>query len=186
MPLSPPSADREELHTRRVTCRGYRRADGLWDIEGHLCDTKSYAFDSRFRGRVEPGGPVHDMWLRITVDNRLTIVAAEAATDAGPFAICPAITDAYKKLAGLRIGPGFRKSAQEIVGRTQGCTHHTELLWSVATTAFQTLVPVLIQENPERWRDQSARPPLIDSCHAYASDGELVRLEWPRWYTGKQ
>ena len=35
MPL-PESALREQLHTRRIECRGYRREDGLWDIEGTL------------------------------------------------------------------------------------------------------------------------------------------------------
>jgi Protein of unknown function (DUF2889). len=35
MPLSEP-VDREPRHARRVTCDGYRRADGLWDIEAHL------------------------------------------------------------------------------------------------------------------------------------------------------
>ena len=39
MPLSP-AAPREHIHTRTVTCRGYRRKDGLWDIEGHLVDVK--------------------------------------------------------------------------------------------------------------------------------------------------
>ncbi len=38
MPLSPPAASREHIHTRVVECRGYRRDDGLWDIEGHITD----------------------------------------------------------------------------------------------------------------------------------------------------
>jgi len=32
MPLSQP-AEREELHTRSIVIRGYRRRDGLYDIE---------------------------------------------------------------------------------------------------------------------------------------------------------
>ena len=28
----------------RFSCTGYRRADGLWDVEGHLTDVKTYAF----------------------------------------------------------------------------------------------------------------------------------------------
>ena len=39
MPLSP-APPRQPVHDRRVRCQGYRRADGLWDIEGHLTDTK--------------------------------------------------------------------------------------------------------------------------------------------------
>ena len=69
MPLSP-SVEREPIHTRTVVCRGFRRADGLWDIEGHLTDIKSYDFESQFRGTVTSGTPVHQMWLRLTVDDR--------------------------------------------------------------------------------------------------------------------
>ncbi len=54
MPLSPP-APREPIHPRHVVCSGFRRADGLWDIEGHLTDVKSYDFDSRSRGTVAAG-----------------------------------------------------------------------------------------------------------------------------------
>jgi hypothetical protein len=54
MSLSPP-ASRDPIHDRRIDCRGYRRSDGLWDIEGHLTDTKTYAFANSFRGEVAPG-----------------------------------------------------------------------------------------------------------------------------------
>ncbi|MBT8434953.1 MAG: DUF2889 domain-containing protein, partial [Gammaproteobacteria bacterium] len=33
MPLTKP-VKRKLAHTRVVTCQGYRREDGLWDIEG--------------------------------------------------------------------------------------------------------------------------------------------------------
>jgi hypothetical protein len=87
MSLSPAVA-REAFHTRRIHCQGYRREDGLWDIEGTLTDTKSYAYDSTDRGRVEAGEPVHHMHLRLTVDDDLTVQEVEAATEAGPFTIC--------------------------------------------------------------------------------------------------
>ena len=103
MPLSPP-APREHRHTRQIECRGYRREDGLWDIEGHLTDVKSYAFDNAFRGRVEAGVPVHDMWVRLTVDAALKVHAAEAETIAGPYRICPQAAPAVEQLAGLTIG----------------------------------------------------------------------------------
>src|SRR3546814_9238527 len=85
MPLSPP-AERDPIHVRRVECRGYRRADGLWDVEGHMTDVKAYAFDNEHRGRIEPGTPLHDIWLRLTLDDRMEIRAVEAVTDAAPTA----------------------------------------------------------------------------------------------------
>lgn len=179
MPLSPP-AGREPIHCRQIECRGYRRADGLWDIEGHLVDTKSYAFMNRHRGEVTAGEPVHEMWLRLTVDDDLRVHAAEAATDAGPYRVCPDITPRFGELAGLTIGPGWRKAIRERLGGTKGCTHLVELLGPIATTAFQTIQP------RRQWRDAEAgaqhRPSFLDSCHAYRSDGEVVREQYPAFY----
>ena len=45
MPLSQ-AAPRQHIHTREIVCRGYLRDDGLWDIEGSICDVKTYSFDN--------------------------------------------------------------------------------------------------------------------------------------------
>ena len=37
MPLTPP-VPRERLHTRNIVCDGYRRGDGLFDIEARLVE----------------------------------------------------------------------------------------------------------------------------------------------------
>ena len=50
MPLSAPVA-RQHLHTRRVTCTGYFRDDGLFDIEGQITDEKTYEHDNEWRAR---------------------------------------------------------------------------------------------------------------------------------------
>jgi hypothetical protein len=181
MPLSPPPLAREPLHTRRIDCRGYRRADGLWDIEGHLSDVKSYGFTTDERGRIEAGEPIHDMGLRLTVDDGLVIRAVEAVTDRGPYRVCPAITVNFQRLVGLAIRPGFTRRVKELLGGAQGCTHLVELIGPVATTAFQTIAPMRVWQEG---RESGKKPRLIDSCHAYASDGEQVRQQWPEFYTG--
>lgn len=189
MPLSPPAA-RQHIHERAVYCRGYRRADGLWDVEGHLTDVKTYAFGNAFRGVIEPGEPLHDMWLRLTVDDELTIVAAEAAMDKFPYHICSAIAPAFAQLEGLKIGPGFSKKVQQRLGGVNGCTHLVELIRPVATAAFQTIYPILARERGELPDERHARAPghmrptLLNSCHTYASDSEVVRVHWPEFYTG--
>lgn len=43
MPLSTAAA-RKPLHHRAISARGYKRDDGLFEVEGHLLDTKSYSF----------------------------------------------------------------------------------------------------------------------------------------------
>lgn len=183
MPLSPP-ADRHVLHNRDILMRGYQRADGLFDIEAQLTDTKSYSFDNQSRGTVPPGEPLHGMWVRLTVGEDMVIRSCEAITDFAPYAVCPQAAPNFAALAGVSIGIGFNRAVKERVGGVLGCTHLREVLAQMATVAFQTIGPM-------RWRRQQAEreaaiasgerlPPFkrslpIGSCLAYAPDGEVVR-----------
>jgi len=180
MPLSAP-AEREPIHQRRVECRGYRRKDGLWDIEGHMTDLKSYDFDNAERGMVEAGVPVHEMWMRITVDDDLLIHDCEASTEYAPYSICPQAAAPMEKLKGLRIGPGWLREMNKRVGGTLGCTHLRELLGPMATTAFQTIFP--IKEKESRLAP-GERPKLLGTCHAYAPDSPVVKRLFPEHYRG--
>ena len=193
MPLSA-AVDREHIHTREIECRGYRRADGLWDIEGHLTDVKTYPFTNDERGSIEPGDPVHDMWMRLTIDSDFTIVGVEAVTDKSPYAICGAITSAFGQLVGINIARGFTREVRRRLGGVHGCTHLVEMLRPIATTAFQTIFPILMRErgiaaahlDPTSPDKPAKKPPLLNTCHAFASDGELVRRHWPAFYTGEE
>ena len=183
MPLSAPVA-RAARHHRRIACDGYYREDGLWDIEAHLVDTKTFDLPNRDRGGEIPAGePLHDMALRITVSDDLVIHAVEAVTDAGPFSICPRITDNFRRLEGERIGPGWNRRVRALLGGVEGCTHLVELLTPLATTAFQTIYGARYGAGPDtegRGEDITAR--LIGSCHALAPDSEVVREMWPAHY----
>ena len=180
MPLPPP-AERAPLHHRAIDLRGYRRADGLFDIEARLTDTKGYAVDNRWRGRLVPGTAIHDMWLRLTVDDGLTVVAVTAVTDAAPFPVCDAITPAFRRLEGVTIGPGWRREVAKRLDGVKGCTHLVELLAPLATVAMQTILPV---RDGGRTPDPERPPGHLDTCHALRRDGPVVREHHPRWYTG--
>ena len=186
MPLSTP-APRNPIHKRTVTCEGFLRDDGLWDIEGQIVDTKSYAFPNHDRGEVAAGEPVHSMSVRLTMDDEFLIHEAEAVTDFSPSNICPNIPRSFEKLVGLSIAPGWRRQTQQLLGGRYGCTHMVDLLVPIATTAFQTIYPW--KNGRERssdgaWAD-TTRPQMLDSCHALASDGVIVKRRWPRFYTGE-
>ena len=184
MPLSDP-VPRQHLHARNVECRGYLRDDGMWDIEGHMVDTKTYTIPNRHRKEVRAGEPVHEMWLRLTVDDSMRIHDVEAVTDYGPFGMCPAITDNFKRLEGLTIGPGFRRAVRERVGGTQGCTHLVELVDTIATTAFQTMTARRHRADLRKAAHvEPERPRFLGTCHALASDSPAVRDHWPEFYTG--
>ena len=189
MPLSPP-ADREKLHTRTIEMHGYRRADGLFDIEARLTDTKSYEFSNHDRGVIEPGVPLHGMLARMTVSEDMVITAFEAVTEHGPYAICPSAAPNFARLAGLRIGRGFVKAANERVGGVHGCTHLRELLGQMGTVAFQTLYAVRMR-NPAapapdapNATETASRPVMLGTCLAYAPDSPVVQRQWPAFYTG--
>jgi hypothetical protein len=179
MPLSPP-VEREAIHQRDIECHGYRRSDGWWDVEGRMVDTKTYAFDNRYRGQVEPGVPVHEMWIRMTLDDRLQIHGIEAVTDHHPFPNCPDIAPDYGAMVGTRIRPGWTRLVKEKLGQAQGCTHLTRLLQELAVVAIQTIYPRLSRDGKLPQSDR--RPPHIDSCHALRSDGPVVKELYPKWY----
>jgi hypothetical protein len=182
MPLSAP-VEREMLHTREIVLRGFRRADGLFDIEAQLTDTKSYGFANDDRGWVEPGVPLHGMTMRWTVDEEMTILACEAATDYGPYAICGGAAPYFERLVGLSIKRGFLRAANERVGGVHGCTHLRELLQQMATVAFQTTYATRMKKK-ERREAEFARPGQLDTCYAYRADGPVVRRYWPHAYSG--
>lgn len=172
-----PTVAREPLHTRRIEIQGYRREDGLYDIEGHLVDTKPYDF--KLAAGLRPAGEaIHDMWLRITVDRTLAIVDAAAAMDAMPYVEhCGEIVPAYRKLVGLAIRPGYQARVKELLGGVRGCTHITELAGSLATAAFQTMAG-------QRLQDPGRKPFQLDRCHALASTAPAVGRYYPKWYKG--
>ena len=199
MPLSPPIG-RQHLHTRRVVCQGFFRDDGLWDIEGRITDEKTYEHANEWRGTLRPGDFVHDMSIRLTVDHKFTIVDVEAVTDKSPYRMCGDIAPDFKKLIGLRIGGGFHRAVRELLGGVHGCTHIVELLGPVATTAFQTVSSGKARELNRAHRARSGlvpkpadpaapsksrrKPYVVDTCHAWASDGAVVRRWAPDFYTG--
>ena len=142
MPLTPPSP-RSLAHSRTINCRGYQRDDGLWDIEGHLVDTKPFPIPNRDRGgEIPPGEPLHDMRVRLTLDDTLRIVDAEAVIDWSPFSRCRGATQSFDRLIGLRIAPGWNRQVRRLIGGEAGCTHINEMLAQMATTAIQTIYGV--------------------------------------------
>ena len=184
MPLSNP-VPRKPAHARVIECKGYERDDGLWDIEAHLVDTKTYIHLRRDGGRErQPGEPVHDMWLRLTIDLDMKVHDAEAATDEGPYPQCGAIAPNFKALIGVTIGPGWRRKTLELVGGTKGCTHLVELLGPLGTTAFQATGRA--REARNAGKVLAKKPYQLNACHIYKDDSEAVRERWPQFYTGPE
>lgn len=182
MPLSE-SVERELAHTRVVTCQGYSREDGLWDIEGRIVDTKPYRFRNRDRGGwIEADEALHDMSLRLTVSDELEVVEVDAVIDHSPYNYCKCVTPVAQNLVGLRIRPGWTEQSKRAMGANRGCTHLTELLGPIATTAIQTVVSAKRRQQSEQAKPRSPR--FLNTCHSYADDSPVVQQHFPEHYTG--
>jgi hypothetical protein len=182
MPLPSPTAPRTRLHVRQIALEGWSRSDGLWDIEARLTDTKDhdYPLASGVRRR---GVPVHDMWLRVTIDREFNIVDAAASSDAVPYpGGCDTIAPAYRKIVGLNLVRGFRRTVAEMFDTVSGCSHLTELLASLPTAAIQTFAS---EAKDTEGLDPGAKPFQLDRCHALDTASETVRRYYPRWYRGE-
>ena len=184
MPLSS-SAPHKRVHTRTIECVGYAREDGLWDIEGHLTDVKAQPLLRPETGKVvKPGTATHDMWMRLTIDIDFTIHFVEAVMDAYRFPICSEILPSFQKLVGLNIGRGFKKAVKNLVGDTNGCTHLSELIGRMATTAYQATNQA--RGEREGFNSENRGRHLINTCRTYASDSQVVLERFPNLYTGSR
>ena len=177
MPLPAPRAERVRIHERRIIIDGYKRADGLWEVEASLLDTKDqdYPLSS---GLLKAGDAVHAMRARVTFDARMTIVDAAVCTDAAPHAgACEGIAPDYSRIVGLNLLHGYLKAVKAMFGGTRGCTHISELLMVLPTVALQTLASEVLDND-----DSVHKPYQLDRCHALAAHTETVRRYYPRWY----
>lgn len=170
----PAPASRQLKHTRQVTCQGFERDDGLWDIEAHLVDTKSYNIEAEHGGRAVPARqPIHGMWVRLTIDTGMKIHIIEVSMEHTPYPHCATIESAFQTLVGQSIGAGWRRMIRERLGGVKGCTHIVELLGPIATTAYQSLYTV---------RHNSTGEVPLNGCHVWADDGILAREHHPTFY----
>ena len=136
MPLSNASAqqDREPMHLRRIEMNAYRRRDGLIDVEGRVTDQRARSMKLFIGDRVLGEGEfVHDLWVRLVVDDHLVVHGVETASDARPYPMCsegganfdrliPMATAAYQAIAEIRMARPDQLDASGRPVRIDGCT----------------------------------------------------------------
>jgi hypothetical protein len=182
MPLSAPKIPRAPRHLRSISAQAFERDDGLWDIEARLIDSRPT--EVRLASGLRPAGePIHDLWLRVTVDTQFTIVDAEAVSDAVPYpGHCNTIGPAYRQLIGLNLMQGFRRAARERLSGIAGCTHLTELASILPTATVQAFAGTVMPTRDGHHDDDETQPPFqLDRCHALRRDGAAVEKYYPRW-----
>ncbi len=176
MPLSAP-VPRKASHIRRVTYQGYEREDGLWDMEAELHDSKAHDMPSfRHQGVRLAGDPIHHMWLRVTIDRKLVVHGIEAAMDAHPLQDCPQARPALQGMVGACMARGWRQAIAQHMGGVASCTHLRELLFNMATAAFQTLPAAFGGGDPD------TPPRHLGQCTGWDFEGNGVKEYFPQFY----
>ncbi|WCT26357.1 DUF2889 domain-containing protein [Acidovorax temperans] len=176
MPLSAP-VPRKTSHIRRVTYQGYEREDGLWDMEAELHDSKAHDMPSfRHQGVRLAGDPIHHMWLRVTIDRQLVVHAIEAAMDAHPLQDCPQARPALQGMVGACMARGWRQAIAQHMGGVASCTHLREVLFNMATAAFQTLPAAFGGGDPD------TPPRHLGQCTGWDFEGNGVKEYFPQFY----
>ena len=172
------NVERQELHHRQLEIRFFQRSDGLFEVEGRLLDRKSHPFRRLLQDRDTPAGtPLHDILVRLVIDESLLVHDASATLAASPFEVCRGAANTLAPLKGLRIGAGWNKRVRELLGGAASCTHVVELLGPMATTVYQGLAPQRLARMTQQGSEEHKSK--IDSCYAYASDREVVARLWP-------
>lgn len=182
MALPPAAPERALKHRRSIDVHVYARGNGLWEVDAEIRDLKTR--DAKLAGGLRKAGdPIHDMLLRLVVDEQFNIVEAGSETRWMPYpGHCDDHGDAYQALAGLNLLKGFRAAVKERLGGSLGCTHLTELTQVLPTAVIQAFAGEVIDTR----EDGEHKPFQLDRCHALRTDGAAVKLFYPRWYRGAQ
>ncbi|MCO5397839.1 DUF2889 domain-containing protein [Ralstonia soli] len=179
---TPESITREPLHSRRIDFCGFRRSDGLFEIEGQLTDRKSHDFTPPSSTRTVPAhDPIHDMGVRVVFDFDMVVRQVSTFIHAYPYRECPGGGESLQALVGLRIGAGWSNEVRKRLPPGETCTHLRELMLTLATAALQAVnslrAPLQLDAT-----DASGKPLKVDSCYAYGASRELVLQRWPAFH----
>ena len=167
-------SERELIHSRNIELKCYMRSENLFDIEAHIHDSKPFTTYSHSIGTRDPGLAIHDMWLRVTINRELIIQSAEAVMPTGAHFSCVPATEIYSELKGIKIGPGWLKVAKSKLISSKACTHITELLQQIGTTAYQGIWGLnLRKEEIATKQNISFSSKLLDTCFGFRKGGEL-------------
>jgi hypothetical protein len=185
LPTLPVPAPRRHLHDRKITYRGYLRDDGLWDIEGELRDSKSFPISLGYRGDMPTDAAIHNMLIRITIDDDMVIHDIAAAMPYTPYLECRPAIDPIRAVIGLQMGRGWKKKIESAIGGLQGCTHVRELLSGAATAAYQTVYPYRSNNSKIKSSEVTEQPKHLNQCTAWDLQGDVVMRYFPQFAIAK-
>jgi hypothetical protein len=111
MALPDAAPSRTLQHCRTIAVEVFARGDGLWEVDARLTDLKTR--DVRLGGNVRKAGePIHDLLLRLVIDERFNVVRPAPTAAPCPTGSCDDLGDAYGRLVGLNLMQNFRRRCE--------------------------------------------------------------------------
>lgn len=174
---------RRPMHLRRIEMQAFLRDDGLWDIEAHLRDEKPFMYVDPGRGEQKAGAAVHDIRVRLTLDDNRVIRDVGVEMGSMPFGTCHEVKDSLRPLIGETVGRGWRQILKNIPRNTT-CAHVHEVLVPMATVVHQGMSlgrapdgKVALQ--PDSTLEQ--QPFFVDDCFSWRANGPVVAHFYPQF-----
>lgn len=181
----PEPTPRDMAHLRKITYKGFRRSDGLWDIEGELLDCKPLHGELARTSEESVGQTIHCMSVRVVVNSDYVVREAFAEMREVPFALCNKGMEPIHLLAGAKLDKGWRRAIEGALGDIRGCTHLRELLHGIGTAAYQTIGPA--NEQLVELRDEAKSPGRhFGQCVSWDFGSSVVKELKPEFYKPRE
>lgn len=183
MPLSLPVVPRARKHARAMHIEAFVREDSLWDMDACIADIKSSDVAPAFGVHLS-NTPIHELWLRRTIDIQCKVVALETVSDAVPAVhypgYCNTISPDCLQMVGLNLRAGFRHQIRQLLSGTRDCMRLSELMQILPTAAIQAFAGET-QTSGDGADPQDQQPFQLDRCHALRTNGAAVAKYYPGW-----
>ena len=168
---------RKKIHERKLDINCYLREDSLFEIEAKIIDTKPFDTITNYDFIREANKPIHDMVFKVIINKDFEIIDVQASMLTPAHFSCHPASEKYKNLIGIKIGPGWLKKVKEKIPMNYGCTHLTEMLQQIGTTAFQGVFGLNLDSKIDNESRRSFTSSFIDTCFGLRKDGFLSKRE---------
>lgn len=166
------------IHTRNISVNCYETKENTILVEGSLADERYYPYLVYALNERRPAGKIHHLIITMELSvPDLKIVSVDAAMPTVPDEGCRDVLGLVRRLEGRSIKPGFTSEVRQLLGRSEGCLHLTNLVVSMGSAAVQGLWTYFSRERegvvPSPPRLDEAM--LVDSCFMWRKEGAFLK-----------
>jgi hypothetical protein len=171
IPLSTPTVSRERLHGRTLAYDGYRRNDGLFDIEAHILDVEDH-------GGVNSGFMIAQVTAAALASENKSL-AHPASVDSLPTSANQEDHVSMATYAARRLGPMAANTAGIVAIELLAATQGVELRKPLATSPRLTEAMALIRERVAFWERDRAFAPDLAAARELVEGGAFLPFVGP-------